>query len=115
MTDGIVLHLPRYKYTPEQVILFIKRCLDAKGVPTFRTKYAGRPFEVDGKKAVVVMCWGGEGPNKEPFSRVFYDVPEEDYQIMEKLSGEWKYLLEKYAKEVDMEKLEKALGGSIVW
>ena len=45
---------------------------------------------------------------------MFYDVPEEDYEIMEKLSGEWKYLLEKYAKEVDMEKLEKALGSLIV-
>jgi hypothetical protein len=105
--------LPRYKYTPEQVILFIKRCLDAKGVPAFRTKFAGRPFEVDGKKAVVVMCWGGEA-NKEPFSRVFYDVPEEDYQIMEKLSGEWKYLLEKY-KDIDVEKLEKALAGRWIW
>lgn len=111
MTDGIILHLPRYKYSPEQVILFIKRCLDAGGVPTFRTKFAGRPFEVEGKKAVVVMCWGGEA-NKEPFSRVFYDVPEEDYQIMEKLSGEWKYLLEKY-KDIDVKKLEKALGGFI--
>lgn len=110
MADGIVLHLPRFKYTPEEVILFIKRCLDANGVPTFRTKYAGRPFEVDGKRAVVVMCWGGEGLNKEPFSRVFYDVPEEDYQIMEKLSGEWRYLFEKY-KDIDVEKLEKALAG----
>jgi len=114
MAGGIVFHLPKYKYTPENVVLFIKRCLDAKGLPIFRTKYAGMPIEVDGKRGVVAICFGGVGPNKEPHSRVFYDVPEEDLYLMEKLTGEWRELLEKYLKEVDIEKLEKALAEKLI-
>jgi len=110
----IELHLLREKYTPVTVLRFIKRCLDAGGVPMFRTRYAGEPFEVDGKRAVVAICYGARGKagviGRFPYSRIFFDVPEDIYILMETTHGEWKYLVEKYEKDYGeiVKKLMKA-------
>jgi len=91
----VVVHLPRYQWTPESVSNAIMSCRAQAGVPIFVTKYAGEPFEAPGLRGKFVMfkCWGGTGPE---ISRLFYEVPEEDFRLMESRVGDWKWLLEKY-------------------
>jgi hypothetical protein len=92
---GVVVHLPRYEWTPKNVTDAIMSCRAQGGVPIFMTKYAGEPFESPGLRGKFVMfkCWGGTGPE---ISRLFYGVPEEDFRMMEERVGDWKWLQEKY-------------------
>jgi hypothetical protein len=91
----VVVHLPRYQWTPESVSDAILSCRAQAGVPIFKTKYAGEPFESPGLpgKFVMFTCWGGTGPE---ISRLFYGVPDEDFRLMESRVGDWKWLQEKY-------------------
>jgi len=91
----VVVHLPRYRWSPEAVSEAIASCRAQGGVPIFMTKYAGEPFEAPGLRGKFVMfkCWGGTGPE---ISRLFYEVPEEDFRMMEQRVGDWKWLQEKY-------------------
>jgi hypothetical protein len=102
----VELKLPKVEYKPEEVVKFIKECIDAKGLPVFRTRYAGKRFEVDGKPAVVASCFGGI-KEKEPQSRVFYNVPEKDIILMERYTGDWVYFISKYADELLKQYLEE--------
>lgn len=102
----IKLHLPRVDYTPEAVVSFIKACLDAEGLPMFKTKFI-TPFKVDAKPSVVGICYAGV-EWKEPPSIVFVDVPKEDLELMKERVGEFRFLLEKYAPE-KLKKLEEIL------
>jgi hypothetical protein len=92
---GVVVHLPRYEWTPENVTGAVTSCRAQGGVPIFMTKYAGEPFKAPGLRGKFVMfkCWGGTGPE---ISRLFYGVPEEDFRMMEERVGDWKWLQEKY-------------------
>jgi len=101
-----LMKLPKVEYKPEEVVKFIKECIDAKGLPVFRTRYAGKRFEVDGKPAVVASCFGGI-KEKEPQSRVFYNVPEKDIILMERFTGDWTYFLGKYAEDLLKQYLEE--------
>jgi len=103
----ITLHLPRVKYSPESVTRFIVSCLRAEGVPMFKTKFAGRPFVVEGKPSVVAVCYGGGWG--EPFSRVFVGVPPEELKLIKERVGEWRILLEKYLSKEELEKLMKVI------
>ena len=80
----------------------------------FRTRYAGEPLEIDRKKAVVAICYGAKGKEVRyfPYSRVFVDVPEDIYRLMEMSHGEWRRLVEKYEREVGeiVEKLMESVG-----
>jgi hypothetical protein len=91
----VVVHLPRYQWTPESVSDAILSCRAQAGVPIFKTKYAGEPFESPGLpgKFVMFTCWGGTGSE---ISRLFYGVPEEDFRLMESRVGDWRWLEEKY-------------------
>ena len=93
----ITIHLPRVEYSPESVTRFIVACLRAEGVPMFKTKFAGRPYRIEGKPSVVAVCYGGGWG--EPFSRVFVGVPPEELKLIKERVGEWRILLEKYAPE----------------
>jgi len=93
----ITIHLPRVKYSPESVTEFITQCLKAEGVPMFKTKFAGKPFVVEGKQGVVAICYGGT--YMEPFSRIFIDISPEDLKLIKEKVGEWEILLKKYAPE----------------
>jgi hypothetical protein len=101
-----LVKLPKVEYKPEEVVKFIKECIDAKGLPVFRTRYAGNRFEVEGKPAVVVSCFGGI-KEKEPQTRVFYNVPEKDIELMERFTGDWVYFLSKYAEDLLKQYLEE--------
>jgi hypothetical protein len=94
-----LVKLQKVEYKPEEVVKFIKECIDAKGLPVFRTRYAGKRFEVDGKPAVIASCFGGI-KEKEPQTRVFYNVPEKDIMLMERFTGDWVYFLGKYAEDL---------------
>lgn len=101
-----LVKLPKVEYKPEEVVKFIKECIDAKGLPVFRTRYAGNRFEVEGKPAVVASCFGGI-KEKEPQTRVFYNVPEKDIELMERFTGDWVYFLSKYAEDLLKQYLEE--------
>jgi hypothetical protein len=102
----VELRLPKVEYKPEEVVKFIKECIDAKGLPVFRTRYAGKRFEVDGKPAVVASCFGGI-KEKEPQSRVFYNVPERDIILMERYTGDWAYFISRYAEDLFKQYVEE--------
>lgn len=77
----------------------------------FRTRFAGVPFRVDKRRAVVGICYGGS-IFTEPYSRVFVDVPKEDLELMKERVGEWIFLLKKYAPEElerEMKKLKEVV------
>ena len=66
---------------------FARRCLDAGGVPIFRTKYGGRRLP---NNAVIAACWGkGDVVKGGTITNVPIDVIEK----MEKTKGDYKWLL----------------------
>jgi len=79
------------KWSDDTVKVFIKGCLSDGGVPMFKNRYAGENFIVDGKPAVLGICYGGKGRWKD--SQWFLDVPEEDIDVIEGMTGEWKEFL----------------------
>lgn len=89
-----------YKWNKKDVVDFIVECRKDKGIPMFKVKFAGKKFEVNGKPAVLAICWAGFDRVK---SRMFYDIPKEDYELIEKSKEDWKLLLEKYGTEKDKE------------
>jgi hypothetical protein len=80
----IELHVPRKKWSPEEVKSFVVACRTQGGVPMFRTRYAGERFRGDG---VMAICYAGP-----LMTTVFEDVPPEEIEKMEKMVGEWKLL-----------------------
>ena len=78
----------------DEVKEFIEGCLADGGIPMFKDRYAGKRFEIDGKPAVLAVCYAGRGfyPNHEWFK----DVPEEDIGLIESKTGEWRDLLRKH-------------------
>ena len=82
------------KWNAENVRNFITGCLDDGGVPMFKDRYAGKPFLVNGKRAVLGICYGGKGRFKD--SQWFIDVPKKDIDLIEKETGEWREFIERY-------------------
>lgn len=110
MDSPILIHLPREEWTKENVTRFIMQCIDSDGIPMFKTRYARAPFRVDGKRAVMAICYGGKEEGVfGPYSRVFVNVPEEDLKLIREKVGEWIALLEKYAPD-QVERAIKKLG-----
>ncbi|MBW2672721.1 MAG: hypothetical protein JRD89_04785 [Deltaproteobacteria bacterium] len=93
---SITLHGIRYKWEKDAVVDFILSCREQGGIPIFKTRFANVSLGVDGKPAVLAVCWGGMGPE---LSRVFTDVPSEIREEMEKRASDWLWLLERYAPQ----------------
>ena len=105
---AIKLHLLREKWTPESVVSFILACRRDKGLPIFKSKFAGIPFETKEGNAVMAVCWAGEDFIG---SRVFTGVPKGDIELIEEGFGDWKKLLRKYSTEED---LRRALRSEVI-
>jgi len=96
--------LPKEKWTPSAVRDFILACRRDKGIPMFKTKYAGIPLEIDHSPVAIAICWAGEDFVD---SKVFTDVPKEDLHLLEEGFGDWKRLLRKYGTEKEFEEANK--------
>ena len=66
---------------------FARRCLDAGGIPIFRTKYGERRLP---NNAVIVACWGKGDVVK---GGTVTDVPIDIIEKLEKTKGDYKWLL----------------------
>jgi len=95
---------PITKWDRDTVMGFIEACRRDKGIPIFKTRFAGVPIWSTDHKNVLAVCWGGEG--NAPDSVIFTDVPEEDFYDLERRIGDWRYLTMKYA---GMKKLKELL------
>lgn len=69
---------------------FIYQCRRDGGVPMFKTKYAGKRFEIGNKPAVLGICYGGRGMAKD--SQWFKNIPEHELELVERETGEWREL-----------------------
>lgn len=69
---------------------WIRRCIDAGGVPMFRTRMFGEPIVRDGHRIVYGICYTLEKPVE---TLVIEDPPENVWEIMDKRVGEWKLIL----------------------
>lgn len=78
----------------ENVAHAIHKCItEGLGLPMFHTRYGNMRFVgPDGKPMVLMMCWGGEKGG----SVWFKDVPIDDVNRMERATGDWKWIVEKY-------------------
>jgi len=103
----VQIHLPKSKWTKDNVVNYILACRADEGLPIFKTRFGGLPLESDGKKAVMAICWGG---HELVSSKAFVDVPEEDLKLIEESVSDWRKLIEKYGTE---EEKKKALSGGI--
>ena len=103
MNIGIKVHLPRVKWDKDSVISYIEACRKDKGLPVFKTKFAGIEFEINGKPAVMAVCWAG---NDLVGSQIFTDVPKDVVGFLEEGVGDWRRLVKKYAPE-KLPELEK--------
>jgi len=92
------------KWSPKNVVNWIVACRADKGIPIFKTRYAGVKFSVRNEPAVLGVCWGGE--DTAP-SILFTDVPEEDLKLIEEGIGDWKRLIEKYGTEKEKREVFK--------
>lgn len=73
---------------------WIDACIRAGGLPMFRTRFAGARW---GDNMVLAVCYGDEEP---PISGGFFtDVPEEDIERMERETGDWRWIVEKYGSD----------------
>ena len=99
----VTTHLPKVKWTRDNLVRFILGCRRDKGLPIFKTKFAGFQFEVDNKPAVMAVCWAGQDMWG---SQMFVDVPKEDIKLIEEGTGDWRRLIEKYGtpEEIKMAK-----------
>ena len=86
-------------WRPDSVVDFIKECLDAGGLPMFRTSYAGARLSHGGEPAVLAVCY--MAADRVP-STLFYGVPVEDLVEMERETGDWKIILAKYGTDEDV-------------
>ena len=66
---------------------FARKCLDAGGVPIFRTKYGGKKLP---DNSVIAACWGKGDVVK---GGTVTEVPPEIIDKMEKTKGDYKWLL----------------------
>ena len=99
LRKAIISNLPKEEWNVENVKKFIIGCrADEKGIPMFRTHFAGKDFEVNGKPAVLAGCWGGK-EMPEPTSRVFVDIPNGTFKELKERVGDWKFLIERYGTE----------------
>lgn len=89
----IKLHFPKVKWEPREVAKFIVACREDEGIPVFQTRFAGIPFEEDGKKLVLAKCNFG---HDKVGSVVFEDVPKDVFKEIEERKGDWRWLLRKY-------------------
>ena len=71
----------------EAVRSFARKCLDAGGVPIFRTKFGGKRLE---RNAVIAACWGKGDIVK---GGTIVDVPTDVIEKMEKTRGDYKWIL----------------------
>jgi hypothetical protein len=74
-----------------------------KGLPMFRTHYAGEPFREKGEFFVLGVCYSGPDIVK---SKWFRQVPPEDFAYLVEHTDDYRYLLQKYGTE---EHIKKAL------
>ena len=102
----IETHLPRVEWSEDAVVDAIVSCrLIDKGVPMFRTGYAG-DFEIDGKPAVMFICWAGKNTDAGR-SVMFVNVPEDVFEELKNRTGDWRWLMERYAPSL-LSSLEEA-------
>lgn len=73
----------------KDLVDFIRKCLDAGGVPIIRGKYGGRAFE----NKVVVACWG---KREEVEGGTILDIPPDVIRKINEKIGDWKWILEEY-------------------
>jgi len=92
--------LPRERWAGRDVVDFIVACIvEDRGIPMFKTKFAGMPID---ERGVLALCFAGD--DRVP-SRIFYDVPPEDMALMREKVGDWRYLLRKYGSREDIAKV----------
>ncbi len=87
----------------ENVVKAILECRRDEGIPVFKTKYAGKRFEIGGKPAVLMVCWGGHDNVGAYF---FKDVPPREVEELEENVGDWRNLLEKYGTPEEIREAE---------
>lgn len=97
---GDEIRSPALKFSPEKIVGWILSCLEAGGIPTTRTRFAGKSLTVNGKPAIQEICM--DASFKVP-TVAFYDVPLEDRIMAEKEKGDYFYFERKY-KPVLIEK-----------
>lgn len=84
-------------WTPDRIVEQIISCrADCKGIPIFKTKYGGRPLQVDGKPVVMISCWAG----KDCRGKYFRNIPEDALSAIASKDGDWKHFLREYASDV---------------
>jgi len=71
----------------EAVRGFARRCLDAGGIPIFRTRFGGKRLEGN---AVIASCWGKGDVVK---GGKIVNVPTDVIEKMEKTRGDYKWIL----------------------
>jgi hypothetical protein len=66
---------------------FARRCVEAGGIPIFKTRFGGKRFE---NNAVVAACWGKANVVK---GGKITNVPLDVIEKMEKTRGDYKWIL----------------------
>jgi len=95
---GVVTHLQRQSWNRVTVTDFIVSCREQGGVPMFRTRFAGLPYETpEGKEAAVAVCWGGVGPE---ISTAFTELPRDVVETLSRRRTQWDWLLALYGGEL---------------
>ena len=69
---------------------WIRRCLNAGGIPQIRTRYGGKRFP---NNAVRVACYGKGNVVK---GGTIENIPTDIIEKAEKTTGDYKWILEKY-------------------
>lgn len=95
--------IEKVPWNPEDVVNSILACrIIDHGIPMFKTRYAGTDLKYKGTNAVLFVCWAGRNIVK---SKIFYNVPDDEFNELKKRHDDWHYLMLKY----DWKDYEKAL------
>jgi len=97
-------HLPKEKWNKENLMKFILDCRADKGLPIFKSRFAGIRFMGKEGYEVMGLCWAG---HNLVGSRMFTNIPKEDLTLIEEGISDWRMLLNKYGTLEDKEKAYK--------
>ncbi len=93
------------EWNRENVKNFIVACRKDEGIPMFKTRYAGGRIKVGDKNSVIGICWGGY--NRFPNSVVFVNVPDEDIEFLERGTGDWLRLMERFDLKKELKEAKR--------
>lgn len=95
----------------EEAVKFVEACLELGGIPHLRSKYAGLPLREQGRRGIMLVCYGRAEHLPSEIVLAPGSDPEwyEFVRTVEGYTGDYKVIEEKYGKLVSEKEVKEFL------